>query len=276
MNFSKGYYSLIQYCPDPGRQEAANIGVLLFCPDRDFLSVRMSNDNARVRQFFGCESKHWRQINLFKAGIVERFSREARQIKSLDQLQDFIDQQANLIRITDPRPMRVTAPEANLEKLFDQLVGKDASRTTRKRFSTVVAERFNRNDLKPKLKEDIPVELPDFPKKQVRFPFGFQNGNFNVIQPVSFTTDSSDDSVDRACRLGAEGDSLANYCDETWGPMELIVVGRFKSTEDPARQSVRDYLESHNVKLYTDDKLNDLAQLILATGKDINADYLNA
>jgi len=96
------------------------------------------------------------------------------------------------------------------------------------------------------------------------------NGKFNVIQPVSFTTDSSDDSVDRACRYGAEGDSLASHEDETWGPMKLIVVGRFRSKKDPARTAVKNYLGSHNATLHTDDRLNDLVQLIVATGKDIN------
>jgi hypothetical protein len=28
MNTSKGYYSLVQYCPDLGRLEAANVGVV--------------------------------------------------------------------------------------------------------------------------------------------------------------------------------------------------------------------------------------------------------
>ena len=37
MKPSRGYYCIIQYCPDLGRLEAANIGVLLFCPDRGFL-----------------------------------------------------------------------------------------------------------------------------------------------------------------------------------------------------------------------------------------------
>lgn len=35
----KGYYSIIQYCPDLSRFEAANVGVLLFCPERAFLKA---------------------------------------------------------------------------------------------------------------------------------------------------------------------------------------------------------------------------------------------
>lgn len=40
MNTSKGYYSLVQYCPDRSRMESANLGVVLFCPDLDFLDVK--------------------------------------------------------------------------------------------------------------------------------------------------------------------------------------------------------------------------------------------
>ena len=29
---TKGYYSAIQYCPDRSRMEAANVGVMLLCP----------------------------------------------------------------------------------------------------------------------------------------------------------------------------------------------------------------------------------------------------
>ena len=66
MGTSKGYYSLVQYCPDLSRMEAANIGVLLFSPDRQFLQAKMTSDNSRIRQFFGSESNDWQRINSFK------------------------------------------------------------------------------------------------------------------------------------------------------------------------------------------------------------------
>jgi len=40
MSLTKGYYSIIQYCPDPSRLEAVNIGVALFCPELRFLRAR--------------------------------------------------------------------------------------------------------------------------------------------------------------------------------------------------------------------------------------------
>ena len=91
MTIHKGFYSLIQYCPDPARLEAANVGVLLFCPERKYLSVRMSNDNRRVQQFFGCKEHDWKQIRLFKKGMEERIARESLKIRTSDQLQSFIE-----------------------------------------------------------------------------------------------------------------------------------------------------------------------------------------
>jgi len=35
MTAHKGYYSVVQYCRDRSRLEAANTGVLLFCPELD-------------------------------------------------------------------------------------------------------------------------------------------------------------------------------------------------------------------------------------------------
>ena len=49
MKPSKGCYSLIQYCPDLGRLEAANVGVLLFCPEPHFLKAQLRHP-PRVRR----------------------------------------------------------------------------------------------------------------------------------------------------------------------------------------------------------------------------------
>ena len=51
----KGYYSIIQYCPDLSRLEAANIGVLLFCPEVRFIRAKTSAGNDRIRRFFGTD-----------------------------------------------------------------------------------------------------------------------------------------------------------------------------------------------------------------------------
>ena len=47
MNATKGYFSLVQYCPDLARQEAANVGVVLFCPDLQFIRARTTDSVGR-------------------------------------------------------------------------------------------------------------------------------------------------------------------------------------------------------------------------------------
>ena len=122
MNPAKGYYSLIQYCPDLGRLEAANIGVLLFCPERYFLKALTSNNNRHIIRFFGNEGHDWVRINSFKIGLADRIAIEGRDILTLEQVEKFIAGRANLLQITLPRPMKVNDPNEDLEALFKELV----------------------------------------------------------------------------------------------------------------------------------------------------------
>ena len=271
MTFHKGHYSLIQYCPDPARMESVNIGVLLFCPEAGFLSALVSGDNRRVKQFFGRGEHDFKQLNLFKRGIKERISREAKQILSLEDLQKFIDRRANLIRITDPIAMRVSDPKADLAKLFDSLVGGDmeGKRTPQKQFRTVVSERLTSAHLGEKLCKEIPVDVP-YLKKPVDFPFGFQNGRFNLILPVSFMAEDPDDAVRKAFSYAAQGEALYSHPHETLGDLKLIVVGEFRSKSDEARNPVNQLLECSHVRLIPEEGLDGLVQEIMATGKVVD------
>ncbi|MFN5907792.1 MAG: DUF3037 domain-containing protein [Planctomyces sp.] len=77
MKPQKGYYSIVQYCPDLSRLEAANIGVLLFCPDSGFLKVLTSANNGRIIRFFGSAGHDWKRINTIKSGLQDRLDKKA-------------------------------------------------------------------------------------------------------------------------------------------------------------------------------------------------------
>ena len=270
MKFHKAFYSLIQYCPDPARVEAANIGVLLFCPDLGFLQALTAKDNRRVQRFFGSEGQDWQQLNLFKIAFRQRIDQEQARITSVEKLQEFVDQRANLIRVTDPQPMRVGEPADDLRKLFDSLVGGQVDRETpRPRFQTVIARRFEKAQLDNKLRKDIPVSVP-YLKKPITFPFGFQNGTFNLLQPVSFTAEDPDDSVRKAFQFAGEADAISSHPDPELGVMKLVVIARFRSKTDEARGSVADCLRSHDVQLVAEEQLNELVQEIKAHGKEFS------
>ena len=83
----RGYYCLIQYCPDPGRLEAANLGVLLFSPEVGFLDARMASTNERVRRFFGAASFEGWALDSAKDALRARLRTDRESFRSLEDLE---------------------------------------------------------------------------------------------------------------------------------------------------------------------------------------------
>ena len=157
MNYSKGYYCLIQYCPDLSRLEAANVGVLLFCPDRGFLSARVSKNNRRIQEFFGRHGFDFAQINSVKKGLVSVVQRESTHIHDLADLNKFIALRANQLQITPPRPMKVSNPDVDLDTIFDELVGKEKNKTLERSLKRIVDDEFRAANVESKLRRDLSV-----------------------------------------------------------------------------------------------------------------------
>src|SRR6266404_5423202 len=125
-NPAKGYYSILQFVPDLQKSEGANVGVLLFCPDKGFLKAQTSTGNDRVRRFFGPETDvelDLDRINAFKAAFEERITIEASRLHTQEDFLQFVNTRANQLLLTRPRPIKVFEPEADLARLFESLVG---------------------------------------------------------------------------------------------------------------------------------------------------------
>jgi hypothetical protein len=121
---AKAYYSILQFVPDLERAEGANIGVVLFCPDKGFLKAQTATGNDRVCRFFGPEKDiDLDRLSAFKAAFEERVLAEAARIKTLEEFRHFVHTRANQLLLTKPRPIKVYDPEADLARLFDTLVG---------------------------------------------------------------------------------------------------------------------------------------------------------
>ena len=121
---TKGYYSIIQYCPNHLRLEVANVGILLFCPKLRFLEVSYVGNNERIQQFFSKDFVINRIcINFAKEAVKERLKIIKEQIVTLDDLKQYIDSRANSIIITPPRSIMVDNPELELQELCKELVG---------------------------------------------------------------------------------------------------------------------------------------------------------
>ncbi len=123
---SKGYYSILQFVPDLERSEGANVGVILFCPEKHFLKVQTATGNDRVRRFFGPEENidlDLDRLNALKAAFDERVAVEALRVQTLEDFRQFIDSRANQMLLTAPRSIKVFDPQTELATLFEALVG---------------------------------------------------------------------------------------------------------------------------------------------------------
>ena len=117
-----GYYSLLQYCPDLARVEAANIGVILFSPEDGYLRARTAPANDRVRKFFGSTAGDLDQISAMKRMFERRLEVESGNIRDLAAFRRFASLLANELLVTPPRAVRVEEPDADLMQLFEELV----------------------------------------------------------------------------------------------------------------------------------------------------------
>ncbi len=270
MSTSKGYYSVIQYCPDLARLEAANVGVLLFCPAPHFLRARTAASNRRIRQFFGSKDGDWDQINALKAAVEERLEAERERFRTLADLEHFIATRGNEIQLTPARPVKVLNPEQDLDLLFRRLVGGAVRPTTEVTTARRLEESLAEESLAPFIRRDVSVTVRAF-HRTLTVPFGYQNGYFTLIQPTNFTQLSPSKTIARACRFAVEGRSLFEHPDDQLGKMQMLVVGEFATGQDEARAVVRDIFEDNDVRLFTLVDLAGLVEEIRRTGKVLSA-----
>lgn len=269
----KGYFCLVQYCPDLARKEVANVGVLLFSPEHDFLEARLTSNNQRVRRFFGEHADHAKHVNAMKEAFIERLRVEKREFADLEDLSLFVQTRANRIILTVPKAVRVVNPPSDLEALFATLVAEPSQGELvagQVLVDLPIRERLNQvltmPDLVPKIRTSIHVQVPVL-KKEVVMPFGFQNGRFNLIQPANFSQASITKVRDAACRLAVEGDSLYQHRDPELGDLQLVVVADFRRTGSEGAEAVKELFHEYQVKLYTAGSLSELEEEIRVHGK---------
>jgi hypothetical protein len=268
MKPTKGYYSLIQFCPDMSRLEAANVGVVLLCPELRFLEVRMAGDNSRIQRFFGRDAFDWSRINSYKLGIKERLEIEGKDFRGPDDLKSFGERRGNHIQVTAPRPITVRNPLRDLEELFQEVVGHRKRPDAVKGFRRRLAEQLDKANLGSKLKRDIAIHVPTL-DREIDVPFGYRNGRFKLIQPVSFQAVDPAQVRRTASTHAIEGLALYEHPDLDLGDLELVIVGQFRPESNGIQEDVRRTLRQGRTRLYTSNEVGDLIQDVRLHGKDL-------
>ena len=270
MMATKGYFSLIQYCPDFLRLEVANIGVLLFCPERRFLKAKFTQDNRRIVKFFGNElAGNLDQITVIKKGWNQRLRCESDHIKNIEGFQAFIASQSNEIQFSKPRFIQVTDnPDDALDDLFSKLFWKKTQPNRKKKneLKTFFWNEILKFELSNVVARSIPkIELPFH--QHIEPDYGFKNGRVNLIQIQEFKNEINSKIYTCICRDAISGRAIYETPSENWGEQKLVILGNFPPQSDTLINDARNICTSHNVELFTSS--DDLVKLIKTTAHDL-------
>lgn len=261
MNTTKGYYSLVQFCPDPARAEAANIGVLLFCPDKGFIEAKLAKGNDRIRRFFRGQAFDFDRVNFAKHAIERRLKADRDSFESLDDLHRFIETRANEVIITAPRPVKVWEPSKDLRRLYADLVGGRQRQAARVSFVQKLDQALRRPTLANRVRYDLEITVP-VANRRLRIPYAYQNGVLNLVKPQVLSA-AENHATDTAMRLAAEGTMIAKHPVDGQNAALVVVFGFEGGSAQPAlRDRITRLFGEFNVPNYPDEKIDEFAQLV--------------
>lgn len=242
-----GYYSLIQYCPDLSRAEAANVGVVLFCPSLRFIQARTSSGNDRIRRFFRGLDFDRDRLNHVKQSIERRLRVDASSFQSLADLEGFIDTRANEIQLTSPRPMKVADPRADLDQLFKDLVGGRKHGEAVRPEIRELDDAFARLHREGRALQKQHVRVPVL-GTTLSAPYAYRNGALNLVKPLAFSSRLEGEARRRAGHLALEGDLLAKYPDDGVSRRLVVVSGGRGQEVGNREQEFAKLFEEYRVK----------------------------
>lgn len=265
----RGYYSLVQFCPDAARLEVANIGVVVFSEAQRYFGVKVSSDNQRISQMFGRGKRDLGRLRISKHAFEERLLDECRTPKHIEDLKKLAVLQVNHIRMTDFMPCRLTNnPEDDLNMLFSELVNVKVRKTDRQisknELVGTLEREFSAPALTPLVQRDISVTIPVF-RRETTVPFAYQNGRLNLINPVVFPKSESA-LENRAALFAVEGQSIYSNPDRVHGELQLLIVGSFRGNDSGHIEMATNILKEHNVRFYRNDQIGELVDEIKTHG----------
>ena len=119
---ARGFYSVVQYCPDRFRAEAVNVGLVLLCVEPHALRVKMTSNHDRVRKLFAISKVDLKNLKFSTQGVTSRIENSADELRTSEDLAAFAASRANDLLLTEPRLAKLSNFNEDFERLFAQLV----------------------------------------------------------------------------------------------------------------------------------------------------------
>lgn len=253
----RGFFSVVQFCPDLDRGECANVGVVLVVPQVGFLNVRLSEDNEGPKQRFGKDAYDDARLTVAKKGIEGRLRDEGKDWKGPEDLQRFGKREGNNLLLTTPKVILVEDPLSELDELYQRLVHMDPQRR-RRQPKPDLRTAFEQKLLGVPLIKDIEVEIPEYGKLEV--PYAYKNGVLNLIRPEGFPIGEAS-ATTKANDLAVKGHLIYRH-PRGQGPIQkLIVVGAFDaSAPESLKRRIDFVLKEHDARLVREDHIDEFVE----------------
>ncbi|WP_417746714.1 DUF3037 domain-containing protein [Rosistilla oblonga] len=262
---------MIQFCPDTTRLETANLGVALFCAEREFLGTLMSPNNSRIIQMFGRGQRDLKRLKAVKQSLEQTIQKQRDELCDLEQIQKFASLHVNHLRMTRFMPCRIAStPEEELQTLFNELVElqRDEDDKHSPTINRMLDAVFSQQEFSSYIRRDVEVDVPIFRTRDT-VPYAYQNGRLNLIKPVEFATRRSS-VISKASRNAVEGKSIYENPDEEYGELQLVVVGSFEKTKPSEVETAKRIFEDHQVRLFTTEQIDELTNDIVTHGHKLD------
>lgn len=195
----KYQYQILRYTHDQFTQEFGNIGIVLFAPEKGFLSCKVINRFARLSNFFGEINGHFliSSLNHFEKKILEitesnsigQFQNEKKDTTSLEAITSFIlPKDDSALFLTEVNYGIDIDPSIALEELYERIVEKYNSEGNADKHTDYYAwrkaykEYFDKYDITSKLEKHT-IETK---KDRIAFDKAWKNGTWHCYQSLAF------------------------------------------------------------------------------------------
>ena len=119
---AKGYFSLLQYCPNRSRMESLNVGVLLLSPEKQYVGTRVVKSSRRVEHAYDLpfiDSQTLDAVN----GMAVSLNMQITPDIGLQGLEQLAATRTGIVFLSAPRYASVAEdPDETLTYLFEELV----------------------------------------------------------------------------------------------------------------------------------------------------------
>lgn len=118
-------YAVVRVVPRVERGELINVGVILSCPDHDFLDARIEIDEARLRALDESIDLDAVRSHLATIPLVCRGGPEAGEVGALPRRNRFhwlVSPRSTMIQTSPVHTGRTSDPAATLDHLFERMV----------------------------------------------------------------------------------------------------------------------------------------------------------